>query len=62
MFILLLAVRNRIGLAKGEDVLEVENNYLKIIPNWAMKDAMIGLFFMEDRFVKRETLNVMYLK
>ena len=30
---------NRIGLAKGKNVLEVENNYLKIIPNWAMKDA-----------------------
>ena len=30
---------NRIGLAKGINVLEVENIYLKIIPNWALKDA-----------------------
>jgi len=30
---------NKIGLAKGKNVLDVENNYLKIIPNWAIKDA-----------------------
>ena len=35
----LFRLGNRIGLAKGKNVLEVENNYLKIIPNWAMKDA-----------------------
>ena len=35
----LFRLGNRIGLAKGKNVLEVENNYLKIIPNWAIKDA-----------------------
>ena len=35
----LFRLGNRIGLAKGKNVLDVENNYLKIIPNWAMKDA-----------------------
>ncbi len=35
----LFRLGNRIGLAKGKNVLEVENNYLKIIPSWAMKDA-----------------------
>tara|TARA_Y100000589_G_scaffold281217_1_gene278024 strand:+ start:439 stop:573 length:135 start_codon:yes stop_codon:yes gene_type:complete len=35
----LLRPENRIGLAKGKSILEVENNYLKITPNWAIKDA-----------------------
>ena len=30
---------NRIGIARGDTPLEVENNYLKIIPKWAMKNA-----------------------
>ncbi len=35
----LFRLGNRIGLAKGKNPLEVENNYLKIIPKWAIKDA-----------------------
>tara|TARA_B100000287_G_scaffold387933_1_gene396864 strand:+ start:784 stop:1428 length:645 start_codon:yes stop_codon:yes gene_type:complete len=35
----LFRLGNRIGMAKGKTPLEVENNYLKIIPNWAMKNA-----------------------
>ena len=41
---------NKIGLAKGKNVLEVENNYLKIIPNWAMKDAH-HWFILYGRYV-----------
>ena len=35
----LFRLGNRIGIAKGKTTLEVENNYLKIIPKWAMKNA-----------------------
>ena len=46
----LFRLGNRIGLAKGKNVLEVENNYLKIIPNWAMKDAN-HWFILYGRYV-----------
>ena len=35
----LFRLGNRLGIAKGKNPLEVENNYLKIIPKWAIKDA-----------------------
>ena len=35
----LFRLGNRIGIAKGKTTLDVENNYLKIIPKWAMKNA-----------------------
>ena len=35
----LFRLGNRIGIARGKTTLEVENNYLKIIPKWAMKNA-----------------------
>ena len=35
----LFLLGNRLGIAKGKNPLEVENNYLKIIPKWAIKDA-----------------------
>ena len=35
----LFRLGNRLGIAKGKNPLEVENNYLKIIPKWAMKNA-----------------------
>ncbi len=35
----LFRLGNRIGIARGDTPLEVENNYLKIIPKWAMKNA-----------------------
>ena len=35
----LFRLGNRIGIARGDTPLEVEKNYLKIIPKWAMKNA-----------------------
>jgi len=35
----LFRLGNRIGIAKGNNPLEVETNYMKKIPKWAIKDA-----------------------